>query len=89
MELSEVTVGEKKVTRVKGIKGIGAANPEESKVLIWVGVRFDEAADDTSAEGAYKELDIKAASATFWIVLHKDNSGDVMSSLGVGGRGKR
>ena len=49
VQVSKVTVREKEVTRVEGVKGVRATDPVKGKVLIGVGIWFEEASHYTSA----------------------------------------
>ena len=87
VEAREVTIREKKVARVKGKERVGTAYPVEGEVLVGVGAGFKEAPHNTSTQGTDKELNIKAASATLSIVLHKDSPGNMMSRGGASSKG--
>lgn len=73
---------------MEGIEGVRAFDPVERNVFVGVGAWFEEISYNTGTQGTHEEFNIKAASASFWIVLHKDKSGDAVGGLGFGGGGK-
>ena len=73
---------------MEGVEGVGASDPVERKVFVGVGTWFKEISYNTGAKGAHKDLNIKAAPTSFWIILYKDESGDVMGGPGFRGSSK-